>query len=140
MQDPMVAGAVVYAKDIRRVSRFYSELAAWAIVEDEPGHVVLQSDAFQLAIVAVPPAIAARIAIASPPARREDTAVKLCFAVASLAGGPADRGAAWRCGARTGTRVGIPWPIRLRRARSGRQYHSAQVRHALMQPGFGRDG
>lgn len=86
MHDPIVAGAVVYAKDIKRVSHFYSELAEWPVVEDEPGHVVLQSSTFQLVVVAVPPAIAARITLASPPARREDTAIKLCFPVASLAG------------------------------------------------------
>ena len=85
MADPIMVGAVVYAKDIRRVSRFYAELAALPVVEDEPGHVVLQSTAFQLVVVAVPPPLAARITIASPPARREDTAVKLCFPVASLA-------------------------------------------------------
>jgi len=95
MQDSIVAGAVVYAKDLKRVSHFYAELAAWPVAEDEPGHVVLQSPAFQLVVVAVPPAIAARIAIASPPARREDTAIKLCFPVASLA---AARSAAARLG------------------------------------------
>jgi predicted enzyme related to lactoylglutathione lyase len=85
MRVPVTAGAVVYARDIGRVSRFYAALAELPIVEDEPGHVVLQSPAFELVVVAVPPAVAARITIASPPARREDTAIKLCFPVPSLA-------------------------------------------------------
>jgi len=95
MQSPFFAGAVVYAKDIGRVSRFYSELAGLPIVQQEPRLVVLESSAFQLVVVAMAPAIAARVTISSPPVRREDTAIKLCFAVPDIA---AAREAAARLG------------------------------------------
>ena len=79
------AGAIVYAKDIARVSRFYSEVAELEIVHEVADHVVLESDAVELVIVPIPPAIAERIVIATPPQRRENTAVKLVFWVADLA-------------------------------------------------------
>lgn len=78
-------GAVVFAKNIGRLADFYSRVAALVVAENEQDHVVLQGEAFQLVVVAIPAHIAARIEIASPPARREDTAVKLAFRVASLA-------------------------------------------------------
>jgi predicted enzyme related to lactoylglutathione lyase len=95
MQSPFFAGAVVYAKDLGRVSRFYSELVGLAIVEEAPSFVVLESSSFQLVVVAMAPAIAAQITISSPPVRRENTALKLGFAVADLA---AAREAAARLG------------------------------------------
>jgi predicted enzyme related to lactoylglutathione lyase len=95
MQSQFVAGAVVYAKDMDRLSRFYSELAGLPIIQRDPGYVLLASASFQLAVVAISPAIAAQITISSPPERREDTAIKLCFAVPSL---PAARDAAVRLG------------------------------------------
>ncbi|ARU86659.1 VOC family protein [Pseudomonas sp. M30-35] len=85
MQDQFIAGAVIYAKDIGRVSQFYSELAGLPILQQEPDHVLLESTKFQLVVVAIAPAIADQIVISSPPERRENTAIKLCFAVQSLA-------------------------------------------------------
>jgi hypothetical protein len=79
MQDSSGAGAVLYAKDIQRVSRFYSQVAGLPIVHEEKGLVILQSPRFQLVVVATPPAIAAQITIASPPVRREDVAVNYGF-------------------------------------------------------------
>ena len=85
MPSQITVGAVVYAKDVARLSRFYAEVAGLAVTHEEQGHVILETQAFQLVVVAVPARIAERIQIASPPVRREDTAVKLCFAVPSLA-------------------------------------------------------
>lgn len=85
MDSQFVAGAVVYAKDIDRVSRFYSELVGLPIVQREPDHVVLESPSYQLTVVAMAAELAAQICISSPPERREDTAIKLCFAVPDLA-------------------------------------------------------
>ena len=86
MQSPFVVGAVVYAKDIDCVSQFYAGVVGLPVVQREPGYVLLESAGFQLSVVAMAPAIAAQITIASPPLRRENTAIKLCFAVQSLAG------------------------------------------------------
>jgi predicted enzyme related to lactoylglutathione lyase len=83
--NPFTAGAIVYAKDIQRVARFYAEVADLEVMHEVDDHVVLESETHELVIVAIPAATAARIVITSPPARRENTAFKLSFAVASLA-------------------------------------------------------
>jgi predicted enzyme related to lactoylglutathione lyase len=82
---PFTAGAIVYAKDIQRLARFYAEVADLEVMHEVADHVVLESETHELVIVAIPAATAARIVIATPPVRRENTAFKLSFAVASLA-------------------------------------------------------
>ena len=84
MANPFTAGAIVHAKDIQRLARFYAEVADLEIVHEVADHVVLESETCELVIVAIPAATAARIVIATPPVRRENTAFKLSFAVASL--------------------------------------------------------
>ena len=84
MEVPFAAGAVVYARDIDRVSRFYAQLAGLPVVQETADFIVVESACFQLVVVAVPPAIAQRITVASPPVRREDTAFKLCLAVPAI--------------------------------------------------------
>jgi len=79
------AGAVVYAKDLDRLTRFYAEVVDLEIVHRVDDHVVLESDCFELVIVAIPAATAGRIAISSPPERREATAFKLVFPVPDIA-------------------------------------------------------
>jgi predicted enzyme related to lactoylglutathione lyase len=81
---PFSAGAIVYAKDIRRVARFYAEVAGLEIMHEVDDHIVLESETVELVIVQIPPDIAARIVITTPPQRRENTALKLVFAVPSL--------------------------------------------------------
>lgn len=85
MATPFSAGAIVYAKDIQRLARFYAEVADLEVMHEVADHVVLESGTHELVIVAIPAATAARIVIATPPVRRENTAFKLSFAVASLA-------------------------------------------------------
>ena len=85
MANPFTAGAIVYAKDLRRVAQFYAAVADLEIVHEVADHVVLESETHELVVVAIPAAIAARIVITSPPERRENTALKLSFAVPSLA-------------------------------------------------------
>jgi predicted enzyme related to lactoylglutathione lyase len=79
------AAAVIYAKDLARVSRFYAGVAGLRAVQQEAGFVVLETPGFQLTLVAIPAHIADHIAIASPPLRREDTALKLAFYVPGIA-------------------------------------------------------
>ncbi len=85
MANPFTAGAIVYAKDIQRLARFYAAVADLEIVHEVADHVVLESETYELVVVAIPAATAARIVIATPPARRENTAFKLSFLVESLA-------------------------------------------------------
>ena len=85
MAHPFSAGAIVHAKDIVRLSRFYAAVTGLEIVHQVDDHVMLESETHELVIVAIPAATAARIVIASPPVRRENTAFKLAFAVEDLA-------------------------------------------------------
>jgi predicted enzyme related to lactoylglutathione lyase len=79
------AGAVVFAKDIVRVAKFYEELFSIPPVHSERDHIVLESSQCQLVVHAIPKKIADSIEIAVPPARRTETPIKLFFFVASLA-------------------------------------------------------
>lgn len=79
------AGAVIYARDLARVSRFYEQVAGLRVTHAEDDHVVLGSGGFQLVLVAVPERLAASIELADPPRPRENTAIKPVFVVANLA-------------------------------------------------------
>jgi len=82
---PFNAGAIVYAKDIHVLARFYAAVADLEVMHEVDDHIVLESETVELVIVAIPAATAARIVITTPPQRRENTAFKLVFAVPSLA-------------------------------------------------------
>jgi len=84
MSDPARAGAVVYAKDISRVSAYYAGVTGLEVTHSEAGHVVLESPALQLVVVAIPAQIADSIELADPPIRRTGTPIKLVFPVASI--------------------------------------------------------
>ena len=79
------AGAVVFAKDLVRVARFYEELFSIPAVHSERDHIVLESSQCQLVVHAIPKKIADAIEITVPPARRTETPIKLFFFVASIA-------------------------------------------------------
>jgi predicted enzyme related to lactoylglutathione lyase len=79
------AGAVLYAKDMRRVARFYAGLTGLTVVRTDDDHVLLESGSFQLVVLSIPKNLAASITIEDPPRRRTDTAVKLVFVVPDLA-------------------------------------------------------
>ena len=81
---PFSAGAVVYAKDIHRLARFYAAVADLEVMHEVADHIVLESESLELVIVAIPEPIASRIVIRTPPEKREATAFKLVFAVASI--------------------------------------------------------
>lgn len=85
MSSAELAGAVLYAKDLARMSRFYAQVAGMRVVEEEAAHVVLESACFQLVVVVATPAASANsIVIETPPKRREATPIKLIFSVASF--------------------------------------------------------
>lgn len=54
------------------------------VTHEEHDHVVLEAEAFQLIVHAIPAGLAASIEIADPPICREDMAVKLVFLVPSI--------------------------------------------------------
>ncbi len=84
MSSPVKAGAVVYAKNIPRVSAFYAGAAGLEVAHTETDHIVLESPVLQLVIVAIPEPIAASIELADPPLRRTETPIKLVITVTSL--------------------------------------------------------
>ncbi len=84
MPGPARAGAFIYAKDLQRVSLFYQQLLSMTPLYADAEHHVLESPDIQLLVHAIPPHIASTVEIAAPPDRREQTAIKLFFTVASL--------------------------------------------------------
>jgi predicted enzyme related to lactoylglutathione lyase len=85
MSGPARAGLFVYAKDMERVAAFYQSVAGMARLHATAELVVLQSADFQLLVHRIPPALAEGIEISSPPRRRDETALKFFFTVASIA-------------------------------------------------------
>lgn len=84
MPGPARAGALVYAKDLQKLSQFYQQLLAMKLLKASPELHVLESADFQLLVHAIPEQIARDINISSPPEPREETAIKLFFTVPSL--------------------------------------------------------
>jgi predicted enzyme related to lactoylglutathione lyase len=79
-------GAILYVKDLERMRRFYSEvLGAEPTNRDWTGEwAAFDAGGVQFALHAIPEDIAKNIAIASPPAPREESPVKLVFEVADV--------------------------------------------------------
>ncbi len=78
-------GAVLFVKDVARLSAFYAAVAGLAVTESGETWARLGAGAFELVVHGIPPHIAATFEISIPPARREDAAIKLVFPVASIA-------------------------------------------------------
>jgi hypothetical protein len=76
---------VIYAKNVPQMARFYREVAAMTEVLQDQHHVVLEDEQYQLVIHGIPEQIAAQIHITAPPEVREDTAIKPCLPVHSIA-------------------------------------------------------
>jgi predicted enzyme related to lactoylglutathione lyase len=85
MTDPIKPGAVLFAKDVARVARFYEALVLMTATHTEDSLIVLESVVFQLVIHGIPAKIARSLRITSPPALRANTAVKLIFPADSIA-------------------------------------------------------
>ena len=86
MTGPARHGLFIYAVDAERLAAFYEALLGLARVHGSAELIVLglpDSD-LQLVVHPIPPAIAATIAIDTPPVPREDSALKFFFTVASL--------------------------------------------------------
>jgi len=74
-------GAVVFARDVQHLARFYAGLAGLMPVHADASHAVLASDDLELVLHA----LSGESLPDEPPVAREDTYVKLFFPVASLA-------------------------------------------------------
>lgn len=78
-------GALLFAKDLDGLARFYERLLGLSVQRADGDHVVLASATFELIVHAIPAAIAQDITIGNPPEIREETPIKLLFPVASIA-------------------------------------------------------
>lgn len=85
MPGPARAGAVIYAKDLARLTAFYQTVLDMTLRHSEADHAVIESPDLQLVIHAIPPQIADTITIESPPVPRDEQAIKLFFTVEHLA-------------------------------------------------------
>lgn len=79
------SGAVVFAKNVERLTAFYCETMALRVAHTEPGLAVLENDTLELVLHAIPPHIADTFELADPPLAREDASIKLIFPVADIA-------------------------------------------------------
>ena len=85
MPGPARAGALIFAKDLDTLSRFYEQLLGMRLVAAEPGLRVIENGDIQMVIHAMPPHIAAQVEISLPPEAREDQAIKPFFTIDTLA-------------------------------------------------------
>jgi predicted enzyme related to lactoylglutathione lyase len=74
-------GAVVYAADLELMQKFYERVVKLPVTEIGEGYIVMG----QVILVEMPPEIAETFDLASPPERRDATAVRLVFDVPGLA-------------------------------------------------------
>jgi len=76
--------AVIFAKDIELLARFYREVAEMNQVLMDQEHIVLNEHGFQLVVFGIPRMIADGIEITTPPKIRETAPIKICLPVTSI--------------------------------------------------------
>ncbi len=81
----ILCGAVLFAKDLAHMSRFYEQVAGLRVQHADADHVVLRASGFELVLHGIPKKIAKEINITVPPELRTEVPCKLFFAVPSLA-------------------------------------------------------
>jgi predicted enzyme related to lactoylglutathione lyase len=88
MAGPHLTHVLIFTTDLDRVAAFYAGAFGYRREDTADEGVVMMRGAggADLALHQVPPDIAAEIALTSPPRWRDDTALKLCFAVDDLGG------------------------------------------------------
>lgn len=92
MSAPARAGVFIYAKDPDRLSAFYRAVLGLAVAHRTGEMAVLRSPDLELVVHAMPPQLAERISITSPPQLRDTAAIKFFATVESLAAAQASAG------------------------------------------------
>ena len=82
MSDKPKPSVVVFVADVRRVSAFYREVASMDVLIEDEGYTVMEVDGLQLVVHAL--SGEPRVSAGAIPVR-EDSYVKLCLPVASIA-------------------------------------------------------
>jgi predicted enzyme related to lactoylglutathione lyase len=73
--------AVLFAKDLRKVARFYREVMGASLHRSDAYHEALDCLGFRLVVHQIPQEFAQSIEISTPPERRENAALRLDFPV-----------------------------------------------------------
>jgi predicted enzyme related to lactoylglutathione lyase len=76
--------AVLFVKDLRKVSTFYSKALGMKVTSSDEHHAVLSCGGFELVVHQIPKHIAATIVIRQPPERRVGGAIRLDYPVQDL--------------------------------------------------------
>lgn len=84
MSGPAAAGVLIYAKNLDLLAQFYAQILGMRELHRRDEIVVLQSAHLQLLIHAMPAAIAAQVHVSTPPAKRENVALKFFATVDSM--------------------------------------------------------
>ena len=85
MPGPARAGALIYAREPGLLSHFYRTLLQMEIRSQSEQLIVLENGDIQLLVHAIPEPYIGQIVVTTPPALREQGAIKLFFTVPSLA-------------------------------------------------------
>ena len=76
--------AVLFARDVQKVSAFYSKALGMTRVSGDESHVILNCGGFELVVHQIPRHIADEPAIESPPERRVWAAIRLSLPVSRI--------------------------------------------------------
>ena len=85
MPGPARAGALIYAREPGLLSHFYRTLLQMEIRSKSEQLIVLENGDIQLLVHAIPEPYIGQVVVTTPPALREQGAIKLFFTVPSLA-------------------------------------------------------
>nr|WP_279006996.1 VOC family protein [Aeromonas jandaei] len=85
MPGPARAGALIYAREPGLLSHFYRTLLQMEIRSQSEQLIVLENADIQLLVHAIPEPYIGQVVVTTPPALREQGAIKLFFTVPSLA-------------------------------------------------------
>jgi predicted enzyme related to lactoylglutathione lyase len=84
MPNPARAGALIYTKELDRISCFYQQLLGMKLLYKDSVHHVIESEDMQIIVHAIPEHVADMVSIASPPKVHESQAIKLFFTAPSI--------------------------------------------------------
>ncbi|MEM7356207.1 MAG: VOC family protein [Acidobacteriota bacterium] len=76
--------AVLFVKDLARMTTFYTEALSLEYRHSDGNHAILQRGEFELLLQQIPDHIAVDIEISEPPVRRESGAIRLDYPVESI--------------------------------------------------------
>ena len=85
MPGPARAGALIYARDLGLLTRFYRTVLQMMVCHQDGQLVVLENTDIQLLLHIIPAPYSGQVVVTTPPELREQSAIKLFFTVPSLA-------------------------------------------------------